>query len=238
MKIRLFIVDDHEIFLEGLYLRLRDYTDEIELIGSAMNQVELEKYLEKGIMPDVLLLDYQLPDTNGIELAKYLKSQPSCVNLKIIMLSAFQSYTLRESKYDLIIEAIDTEIDGYIMKDSPVEEIVNAVRNVMQNECFYIGESIDIKKLSSQVISNRKQLNRLFRSYRKNLLSVRETEVLEKLAQGCSAKEIAGMLQVSEDSITNYKDTIKQKIEETFGIKLKNVVELVVWSIKNRIIEI
>jgi DNA-binding NarL/FixJ family response regulator len=236
-KISIIIVDDHKIFRDGLKLNLLDYADSIEIAGEAESGTELTQLLQ-NTKCDILLLDYQLRDASGIQLATEIRSNHLLDGIKLMMLTAHKSHTIFAPNYELIIEAIDCGFDAYLLKDSSIEEIVTGIQNVWEGNHFFLGETIDVKEINKILIKDRKYLNVLLRKYKNFGLSDREIEIISCLSKGLSAKEISAKLHVSEDAVNSHKDNIKHKLQEKHGLNLRNTVELVVWAIKNKIIQI
>jgi DNA-binding NarL/FixJ family response regulator len=237
-KISLILVDDHEIFMAGLKLKLTLYKELIEVINELTDGSQLLDALEKGPLPDVILMDYHLPGKDGISIAQQLKCQDKYKSVRIIILSAYSSQFLNAHNYDLIREAIDTGVEGYLLKDSKVEDIVEAIDKVTNGETFVLGETINIKEINKEMIKDRQRLMRHIRKHNNYGLTEREISVLNFLSRGFSAKTIAGELAISEEAVTNYKDNIKLKLKEKYNLDFKNVVELIVWAIKNKIIKV
>jgi DNA-binding NarL/FixJ family response regulator len=138
--------------------------------------------------------------------------------------------------YDYVIAAIDAGADGYMLKDSDIIQIGQAIEEVMQGNGFYLGETFNIKEASRVIISNQKKLISFLKKEKNFGLTQREVEVIKYLSQGLSAKMIASNMNVSEDVVTSFKDNIKRKLQENYDIELKNMVEIVVWAIKNEVI--
>jgi DNA-binding NarL/FixJ family response regulator len=237
-KIRLILVDDHEIFIAGLRLKLASYSGIFEVIAEASDYKSLMIHLNNGLIPDVLILDYHLPDQDGISIARLLKNHETFKGIKIIILSAYSSHFLDAHNYDLIREAIDTGIEGYLLKDSGIDEIVSAINMVLNGETFVLGETVNIRDINKEIIEDRRKLMKFLKKQNNYFLTGRDVEILQLLSQGLSAKTIANQLGISEEAVTNHKDNIKLKLKEKYGLDFKNVVELVVWAIKNNIVKV
>lgn len=237
-KIKLILVDDHEIFLAGLRMKLAAYSDSVEVIAEATDFRGLMVHLDNGLRPDVLILDYHLPDKDGIGIARLLKYHDDYKSIKIIILSAYSSQYMNEHNYDLIREAVDAGVDGYLLKDSAIEEIVLAVNKAMIDEVFILGETINIHELNKEIIEDRRRLRGFLKKHDNYSLTGKEIEILQMTAQGHSSKAIASLLKITEEAVTNHKDNIKMKLKEKYDIDFKNIVELVVWAIRNRIVKV
>jgi DNA-binding NarL/FixJ family response regulator len=237
-KIKLILVDDHEIFIAGLRLKLASYSDSMELIAEASDSQGLMFHLSNGLLPDIILMDYNLPDLDGISIAKHLKNHEKYKTIKIIILSAYSSHFLNAHNYDLIREAIDTGIEGYLLKDSKIDEITLAISNVINGETFVLGNTINIQAINREIIEDRQRLMNYLKKQNNFSLTKREVEILQLFTQGHSAKTIANLLIISEEAVTNHKDNIKLKLKEKYGLDFKNVVELVVWAIKNKVVKV
>jgi DNA-binding NarL/FixJ family response regulator len=237
-KIKLILVDDHEIFIAGLRLKIASYSDSMEVIAEASDCDGLLVHLNNGLIPDVILMDYHLPDQDGISIARQLKIHSKYKTIKIIILSAYSSHFLNSHNYDLIREAIDTGIEGYLLKDSKIEEIVFAIGNVINGKTFVLGETVNIQDINREIIEDRRRLMNYLKKHNNYSLTDKDVEILQLLTQGHSAKTIANQLGISEEAITNHKDNIKVKLKGKYGLDFKNVVELVVWAIKNKVVKV
>lgn len=193
--IKLMVVDDSQIFLEGLSTIFTYDDSDIQVVCSVSDPSTAMDHFKTHI-PDVVLLDIKMPGINGVELARAMIMEKS--DTKIIMLTTFDDH-------DLIVDAIQAGAQGYFLKDTPVDRIVDAVLNV------YKGNVI----LSSQVLAkladygktpdtehetntNNPQLPRWHE------LSQREKEILLKIGEGKSNQEIAEDLFLSEKTVRNY----------------------------------
>jgi len=235
-RYKVFLLDKHEIFLTGLTHKLKPYFEEIEIIGEALNFARLNNELLKGNIPDVLILDYNLPDKNGIEIVRSLKQKQEFQQIKTIILSDYTCLTLTKHNYELLKNAIDTGINGYLLKDSKIEDIIEAVRKVMSGESFVLGKTMDLGEINKEIIEDRKRLLLFLKRQNNFSLTDREIEIVKLLSEGYSSKQIGVKLKISEEAVTNHKDNIKLKLKEKYNINIKNVVELIVWAIRNKII--
>ncbi len=188
LKIRVFLVDDHHIVLNGLE-SLINQSEDLEVVGTASNIASAITLIEE-LRPDVVVLDYKLPDGNGLDLARKLKEKNP--KQAIILLTAL-------SKNQLIKEAVDIGINGYLLKNIAYELLISSIKMVHSGGKVY-DPSIDISILN--------------KSGDENLdgLSPREREILEILSQGKSNKEIAVELSISEDTVRNYIANLYKKI--------------------------
>ncbi len=214
-KIKLFLVDDHEIVRDGLKSLLGN-EEEIAIIGEAASGKEFFEFINNEV-PDILLLDISLPDMSGIDIAKKLnETNPE---LGILILSMF-------TDEDFVINAIKVGARGYLPKNSKKDELINAIKTVYEGGEYYPAEI-------SRIIA-RSYINRV-----KNddaglieLLTEREREVMLFVVEGLSNSEIADKLFISVRTVETHKTRILQKLQ------LKSTVELVKFAIKNKIIKV
>lgn len=212
-KIKVMITDDHSLLREGLR-QLLEFDGSITVVGEAANGVEcLEKL--KCCDPEVLILDINMPKKNGIEVLRQLKADKSPV--KVLILTVHN-----EAEY--LSNAVETGVDGYILKDSQSAELKKAIRSVKNGE-NYIQPSL-IPALSSQLI------NRGLDEDKAASLTKREMEVLIQVAGGMLNKEIAQNLSISERTVKNHVSSIFKKIE------VSDRTQAAVFAIKNNIFKL
>lgn len=212
-KIKILVSDDHELIRGGLK-RLIGFEDDLILAGEAGNgQKTLE--LIDALKPDVLLLDIRMPLISGTEVLKNIRDRN--LPIKVIMLTV-------ENDRRTIHSAIDIGADGYVLKDSAGEEIINAIRTVINGE-KYIDKSL-VSLIFSDIRSKNKYIDNIF-----DKLSEREVEVLYKISKGLSNKEIAEQLYLSEKTIKNYATNLFSKID------VHDRVQATIFAIKNNIDE-
>lgn len=212
-KINVMLVDDHSMIREGLK-QLLEFDGTIKVVGEASNGVEcLEKIYVCN--PDVLLLDINMPEMNGIEVLKKMKADNS--QIKVLILTV-------HNEMDYLMKAVDIGVDGYILKDSESSELKKAIMAVKDGE-NYIQPSL-IPALNSQLVSRDSDKDMI------SSLTNRELEVLVQVANGMFNKEIATNLNISERTVKNHISNIFKKID------VSDRTQAAVFAIKNNIIKL
>lgn len=193
-EIKILIADDHDLIRQGLK-SIIGLEDDLVVVGEADNGESVLNMM-KIHKPDILLLDINMPSISGIKVLQKIREEGIAV--KIIMLTI-------ENQRQTIHEAINIGADGYVLKDSAGEEIIDAIRIVHSGE-KYIDKSLVSILFSDIRRKNKKTVSIL------DCLSKRETEVLLKISKGLSNKEIGGQLYLSEKTIKNYATNLFVKI--------------------------
>ncbi len=212
-KIDILIVDDHEIFRNGLKMVL-GRLKYVNNITEADNGEAFLKILEKS-KPDIILLDIEMPLMNGIDAAKLaLKKHP---DLKIIALTMFN-----EDEY--VQSMIDTGVKGFLLKNINKEALDKAILTVMNGGSYYSEELFNFftKQLNKENKQNEFDFD----------LTRREKEILQLLCEGLSNKEIADMLFISERTVVGHKSNLLSKTG------CKNSMSLMSYAIKNKLVVI
>jgi len=188
MAVKVFITDDHYMIIEGIRSILQ-YNENVEWIGHAMNAASCLAFLENN-RPDVILMDINLPDINGIDLCKLVKEKyPS---IQIIGLSSFnqQSY---------IQNMIANGASGYVLKNATGEEIYEAIETVMDGFKFLSSEAAStIKRNEDSKIP---------------IITSREKEVLMQIAEGLTNFQIAEKLFISTTTVDTHRKNLLAKFE-------------------------
>ena len=213
-KIRVLVADDHPIVQEGL-VRLFEHEEGFTCVGSANNGKEAIK-MARELKPDIVLMDVAMPEMDGIEATKLIKSISP--ETKVLALSAY--------KYAHHIQAcIKAGVDGYLLKDMPRAELVNAIRTAHNGTAVFDMNS-SMTLIRSLVADNKTQKT-IFGN-----LHDREIEILRLLANGSSNRAIANTLCISESTVSTHLANIFKKINVT------SRTEAVLYAIKIGLISI
>ena len=189
MSIKVMIADDHVLMREGIK-QLLEFDGSIEVIAEAADGLECLECL-KNIEPDVLLLDINMPNKNGIEVLEEIKRNN--IDVKVLILTV-------HNEVEYLLKAVDIGVNGYILKDSELEELKKAINHVNNGES-YIQASL-IPSLNSRLV------NRDVDKEKIDSLTKRELEVLIQVANGMFNKEIAIILSISERTVKNHISNI------------------------------
>lgn len=214
--IKIIVVDDHAIFLKGLNLLINECND-FKVIGEASNGVNFLELLDK-MTPDLVLMDIKMPLMDGIEATK--KALEKYPDLKIMTLTMFS-----EHKYlRLMAEA---GVKGFILKSIGKKELEYAIKNVVNGKTYFSPEVIeDISKWQPTSRSG------VFLEEMNERLSDRELDVLQQIVKGLSTQEIADKLFISRRTVEGHRANLISKTAT------RNVVDLVIYAIKNHLVVI
>lgn len=192
--IRVMIVDDHEMVREGL-TKLIEFDEEIKVVEEASDGSDCMCKFRR-VKPDVILMDINMPNMNGIETLTALNKRKH--RPKVLILTV-------HSEIEYLIQVFDMGVDGYILKDASSKELIRAIRFVHEGERFIQPSLIPL--LNSKLIARDIDKEKLYS------LSKRELEVLKLVALGHFNKDIAGMLSITERTVKNHLTNIFQKID-------------------------
>ncbi|WP_279222254.1 response regulator transcription factor [Anaerophilus nitritogenes] len=194
--IRVLIADDHELMRQGLK-QIIELEDDIKVVELAVDGEDTIKKSQK-LKPDVILLDINMPNMNGIQALRRLKDMGT--DSKIIML------TIHEDQ-EYLFETINIGASGYVLKDAESSSLVKAIRDV------YLGHSYIHPSLASSLVKEYNKHDKSDDLYKKDKLTRREYEVLGLIAEGKNNREIADNLFISEKTVKNHVSNIFRKIE-------------------------
>lgn len=213
-KIRILLVDDHDIVRLGLMALLKNQPD-MEVAGEAGTASEGVKLAEK-LMPDVVLMDIRLPGGGGIDACQQITSRfPSCV---VVMLTSF-------ADDELVVRAIRAGAMGYVLKQVGNAELLRAIRAAANGEAL-LDPSTTTRLLSRIRETERKADEDAFRD-----ISEREMDVLVHLVKGKTNAEIAVLLKLSEKTVGNYVSNMFEKLH------LNNRIELAAYAHEHHLFE-
>jgi two-component system response regulator NreC len=212
--LRIVLGDDHGIVRRGMRALLEAESD-LEVVGEGGDGHEVLRLCD-DLKPDVLVVDIAMPKLNGIDVAdRAVKHNPA---LKVLFLSMYadESYVLR---------ALSAGARGYLLKDDTEQELVPALRTVHQGRPFF-SPSISAMLLTDYV--RHLQQRGLEDSYR--LLTDREKEVLQLLAEGRTNKEVAALLDLGVSTIETHRSNLMQKLG------LHNTAEIVLYAVRKSLV--
>lgn len=207
------LTDDHVLIREGIK-NLLEFDGSIKVIEEASDGIECLEKLQK-VKPDILLLDINMPNMNGIDVLEELKKRNS--PLKILMLTV-------HSEVEYLVKAVDIGADGYILKDSGSAELKHAINMIMEDGS-YIQPNL-LPALNSRLI------NRDIDKEKIESLTRRELEILTQIAGGMFNKEIAINLDISERTVKNHISNIFKKID------VSDRTQAAVFAIRNNIVKL
>ncbi|QCR33921.1 response regulator transcription factor [Lysinibacillus sp. SGAir0095] len=182
--IRIVIAEDQGMLL-GAMKSLLNMEDDMEVVGIAKNGEEAVELVNE-LKPDICIMDIEMPVKTGLDAAESLQENSSC---KIIILTTFA----RPGYFE---RARKAGVRGYLLKDSPIEELVNSIRVIKDGRRIYAPELVDF----------------VYEDDSENPLTERESQVLELVAEGKTTKEIAAELFLSAGTVRNYISTILDKL--------------------------
>ncbi|MFV1966022.1 MAG: response regulator [Pirellulaceae bacterium] len=212
MSHRLLIVDDHPIVRRGLRELVADEPD-LEVCGEADDVASALEQLE-NVRPDVVVVDLSLKRGHGLELIKAIKAQGK--RLKILVSSMHDESLYAE-------HAIRCGASGYINKQEPPDEIINAIRQVLRGEIYLNDKVADLllRRLSNGHSIGEDPVE---------TLTNRELEVFEMIGRGLSVKQIAGRLGLSQKTIEAHRDRIRIKL--TLNNSLEVARRAMQWTLE------
>jgi DNA-binding NarL/FixJ family response regulator len=212
--VRIVLADDHTVMRNGLRLLLERQTN-LKVVGEAADGRQAVA-LSETANPDVVIMDIGMPNLNGIEAARQIVSHNPRTAIAILSMHSDESYVIR---------ALKAGARAYLLKDSAEADLLAAVRALSEGKSFF---SPAISKIL--VEDYMRQLERQGAEDTYELLTNREREILQLLAEGRTNKEVAGMLNLSLYTVETHRTHILQKLN------LHNVPELILYAVRKGII--
>jgi len=216
MAIRTLLTDDHTLFRQGIKTLLSAEPN-LEVVGEASNAAEAVAQAA-DLRPDVVLMDVSMPGLSSFEATRQIrKNRPET---KVLFLTMYDDD-------DYLAESVEAGASGYLLKDSPADQLVSAISEVHRG-----GSYLSPRMLSHLVDDFRSRMRSDTRVPRFNTLTRRETEILKFLAEGNSVKEIASTLDLSVKTIEAHKFNLMRKLD------IHNKAQLVQYAIQKKIIRL
>ncbi|WP_312473773.1 response regulator transcription factor [Neobacillus sp.] len=211
MNIRVLIADDHHVVRRGLVFFLRTQKG-LDIIGEAANGKEAIE-LAKLLKPDIILMDLVMPEMDGIQATRIIKSEQP--EIKIMMLTSF-------SEQDHVIPALEAGASGFQLKDIQPDVLVTSIKKIMS------GENQLHPRATSHLLANLSNKSKV----KKNLieeLTKRELDVLKEIAKGKSNKEIASSLFITEKTVKTHVSNLLAKLE------LADRTQAALYAVRNQL---
>jgi two-component system response regulator NreC len=213
-KIRVLLADDHNLIRAGLRL-IVDQQPDLVVAGEAADGRQAVS-LANSLKPDVAVLDIGMPNLNGIEAAKQITDGESGTAVVILSMYSDETYILR---------ALKSGARGYLLKDSAEADLIRAIRSVAERKSFF---SPTVSRVLLEDYMRKLQRTGGESSY--DLLTPREREVLQLIAEGKSNKEVAEVLHLSVYTVETHRGNLMEKL------KLKGLPELILYAVRKGII--
>lgn len=213
-KLRILLADDHVVMRTGLRALLERQPN-LEVVGESENGREAIE-LVSSLRPDVVVMDVGMPVLNGIEATKTIVTQHPTVAVVVLSMYVDESYIMR---------ALKAGARGYLLKDSAPADLISAIQAVSQNKSFFSPKVSRI--LAEDYVRVLKQKGAVD-SY--DLLTSREREILQLIAEGKANKEVAAALNISPYTVETHRSHILEKLN------LHNPAELILYAVRKGLI--
>ena len=213
-KTRVLLADDHQLMRSGVRLMLERETD-LAVVGEACDGREAVA-LVKSLKPEVVVMDIGMPNLNGIEAARQMMEENPQLAIVMVSMHSDESYVLR---------ALKAGARGYLLKDSAEADLIKAVHAVAGGKSFF---SPAVSKLLLDDYLRKLKRSGTEDAY--DLLTPREREVLQLIAEGKSNKDIANLLNLSVYTVESHRANLMEKLN------LKGLPELILYAVRKGII--
>lgn len=207
--VRILLADDHQLFREGLRHIFEDELGMIVVGQAESGRATLE--LARALAPDIIIMDISMPELNGIEATRQIVNELK--GIKVVALSMHS-----DKRY--VSEMLAAGASGYLLKHSAVDELERAIRTILDNK-IYVSPDI-----AGVVVQDYLEHLNSVKTAQPTILTAKEREVLQLIAEGKSTKEIAGVLHVSVPTIDTHRQHIMEKLN------LRSVAELTKYAIR------
>ena len=214
MNLKILIAEDHLIVREGLHVLINQQAD-MEIVGEAENgKAAIE--LARKLKPDVIIMDVSMPGMNGIEATRQIKTEMP--DIKVIALSAYDNR-------EYVMGMVKAGVSGYLLKDCAFEELISAIRTVLQNKSYLSPDAARV------VLETQSEIQSSPGNIAHNAtLSEPDLELIKLVAEGKTAREIAEKNNLSVKTIEGRRRRIMKKLH------INNTAELVKYAILERVV--
>jgi two-component system, NarL family, response regulator NreC len=213
-KIRVLLADDHKLMRGGLRLLLEQKAD-LAVVGEAGDGREAVA-LAKSLKPDMVVMDIGMPNLNGIEAALQITQNNPEISVIMLSMHSDESYVLR---------ALKAGAKGYLLKDSAESDLIKAVHAIAEGKSFF-SPAVSKVLLDEYV----RKLRRTGAEDAYDLLTPREREILQLVAEGKSNKDVANLLNLSVYTIETHRSNLMEKLN------LRGIPELILFAVRRGII--
>lgn len=213
---KVMLVDDHPLFMEGLQYVLKTYG--IETVGTAKNGREA-LYKARLLKPDVILMDIKMPEYSGLDALKLIKAEMP--DIKVIML------TISEEDEDLF-NAVKYGASGYLLKNTDVKDVINMLTDIENNEASISSDLANklLREFGQKSIINSNQQLQAIENIEKEKLTERQLEILEMVAKGVTYKEVGDILGLTERTVKYHMGRILDLLH------LENRAQVIAYAVK------
>lgn len=210
--VRILIADDHQMFIDGLKALLRREKN-IQVIGEVGNGADALAFIKK-LPPDLLITDISMPGMSGVELTRQVKQL--FPEVRVLVLSMYNDR-------EIVNEILMSEAEGYILKNTGRQELLNAIHRIADNSTYYSNEVLNIMmtRLKKQKVVEKNTA----------LLTPREIEIVKLIMQELSSEEIADKLFISKRTVDTHRKNIIQKTNT------RTLVGLIKFAMENNMVD-
>jgi two-component system response regulator NreC len=214
-KIKVLVADDHTILRQGIKALL-DNQEGIEVIGEAKDGREALAIIEETL-PDVILMDIAMPGLNGLEATRRIKKK--FPRMKVLVLTMY-------TNEEYIFQILNAGANGYLVKETAFQDLISAIKAVYKNEAF-MSPSISKKVINSYIKKAQDDEEQIC-----EILTTREREILQLIAEGNSSKKIAELLFISPKTVETHRTHIMDKLN------IHNRTGLIKYAIRKGMVDV
>jgi DNA-binding NarL/FixJ family response regulator len=215
-KIRVLIADDHKIVRQGIR-KLLEAESDLEVVGEALDGREAVKKASQ-LKPDLVLMDIAMSNLNGLEATRQIKKNLPKVKVLILTMHKNEEY---------VLQSLQAGASGYLLKEAAVEDLVSAIHSVYRLDSFL---SPAVSKTVIEAYLSKNKSNKQLSPF--EILTDREREVLQLIAEGHTNQEIADTLFISVKTVEAHRSNIMRKLD------IHDITKLVKYAIKKGIVDL